>query len=162
LRFGLGHAAVLGALAAVAALSGWLVPPAWEQGADAITGSLLALLGVLTIVRARKLVVHRHDEGWHAHVASSPGHQASLLGGLFALGGVRALTLALAPLLAAGGTPQGALLFVLGFGAGVTLAMLAFGVVFELGSRRWGRRPDLLVGAISVVVGGWWLVASVG
>jgi ABC-type nickel/cobalt efflux system permease component RcnA len=182
-RFGVSHALVLGALAAAAALSGWLVPPAWEQALEAIGGALLVVLGAFVIARALPLVIHRHRHQhqhqhdheravhahWHLHVGD-PEHKkhdhrhAALVGGAFALSGVRAVAVAVAPLLIAGRSLPAAIAYLIAFGAGVTLAMIAFGLLFQAGRRLLGTGArdvtSLIVGAVSAVLGVGWVVAS--
>jgi len=183
LRFGVGHAVVLGGLAAAAALSGFWVPAAWENAAEAVGGALLVLLGALALARALPLVLHRHahahDHGdprepapahphahWHFHLGDRERHRHThlLLGGVFALSGVRALAVVVSPLLLAGRSPESALSFLLGFGAGVTLAMLAFGLVFQTGRRALGEAgchlSAVAVGGASLLLGAWWIWSS--
>jgi ABC-type nickel/cobalt efflux system permease component RcnA len=176
-RFGVGHAATLALFAAIVGTSGWLIPPAWERGAEIMGGALLALLGAAALARGLPVVVHRHAHEhharehehahWHAHVGAPRRHRhvhATVLGGVFALSGARAMAIAVAPLLLAGRSPAGAVTFVLAFGAGVTAAMIAFGLLVHAGQRRAGAgRRDLtsaLVGLVSLTIGACWIAAS--
>jgi hypothetical protein len=174
-RFGVGHALVLGGLAAGSALAGWWIPEAWEQAAEATGGALLVVLGGLALFRALHIVVHRHPHAhdghahdhWHMHLGDPRRHRhghAALWGGLLALSGVRALAIAVSPLLLAGRSLRTALAFLLAFGLGVTLSMIAFGVLFHLGRARLGAGGRHLatmgVGSGSVVLGCWWIWSS--
>lgn len=172
LKFGLGHALALGGLGLAAAASGLLIPESWERNAEVLAGALLIVVGVLAIrARDSRVLLHRHahehdgerHEHWHAHVGEQATthsrhrhpHLATLVGGGFGLSGVRALTLALPPLLVAGHSWVAALAFVLCFGLGVALSMVAFGLVFQLTKRR-------MESAIGAAIGGAWLSAFVG
>jgi nickel/cobalt transporter (NicO) family protein len=171
-RFGVGHAVVLGALGAGAACSGWLVPATWERAAEAAGGALLVVLGLVALVRALPLLVHRHrhahdeedHEHWHLHIGNPARHRhghPALVGGALALSGVRSLAIAVSPLLLAGRSAESALAFVCGFGLGVVSAMMAFGLLFQAGGRLFGRHvASVAIGGASVVLGGWWIWTS--
>lgn len=181
-RFGFGHALALGSLALAAAVFGWLIPEALERSAEAFGGAVLVLLGIVVLVRGRALpLVHRHSHThattaddredhahWHLHLdGSRQGHGhpharlAPWIGGALALSGVRGLALALPPMLIAAGSLWPGLAFVVAFGLGVTLSMAGFGVlVGVLRNATTHRWPDRLIGASSVLLGGWWLWTS--
>jgi hypothetical protein len=96
---------------------------------------------------------------------------AALIGGAFGLSGVRALTLALPPLLIAGRSFGAAVVFVLAFGAGVTAAMVGFGVAFQAARRGllarfagdsaaaglWTARG---IGVVAIAVGLYWVARN--
>jgi ABC-type nickel/cobalt efflux system permease component RcnA len=108
----------------------------------------------------------------HAHTAHRHPHAAMLVGGAFGLSGVRALTLALPPLALAGSSFLNATAFVAAFGVGVTLAMVAFGTLFQLARRQLGRRLGAdaaassawigrAIGAFAVGLGVYWIARNV-
>lgn len=147
LSFGLAHAICLGSLACVAGISGWLLPPALQRGAEILGGGLLVGLGFVVAVRA----------------TSRPARvgTASALGGLFALSGARGLILALPPLLLAGRGIAHAMAYVLAFGVGVAASMVAFGLTFcallKKCHGRAGGWASRAVGLVSIGLGLWWM-----
>ncbi|HAK56177.1 MAG: hypothetical protein QF463_14355 [Vicinamibacterales bacterium] len=182
LRFACGHAILLvvGAMAVVVA--GWQVSSAVERGGEMVGGALLVGLGAagLWAVATGRVYGHAHvhgdplHDGWHLHVGASdrhpgPGahtHLPTILGAVFAISGLRALTL-LAPLGTAG-TATASLLTLLGliavFAAGIMLAMCLFGVVLArvLSSRALvgvGRAAAGLTAVASVGLGCYWLAS---
>jgi nickel/cobalt transporter (NicO) family protein len=172
-RFGIGHALVLGILGAVSALSGWLIPEPWERAAEAAGGALLVVLGSLALLRAIPLIVHRHAHThqreeehahWHLHAGDPSRHHhahPAMVGGALALSGVRSLAMTVSPLLLAGRSPQSALAFVLAFGLGVVVSMMAFGLLFLAGRRHLGNHITAVgAGGASLLVGAWWLWTS--
>jgi nickel/cobalt transporter (NicO) family protein len=176
-RFGLGHAIVLGALGAVSAVSGWLVPEAWERGAEAAGGLLLVALGAAALLRSVPLILHRHThahepaeehgdghEHWHLHVGDPSHHRhahPAMIGGALALSGVRSLAITVSPLLLAGRSLASALAFVIAFGLGIVASMMAFGLVFQAGRRHIGDHVSAVgIGGVSVLVGTWWIWSS--
>lgn len=157
LRFALGHALVLAA-AGLAAYSGrTLLPPEWEQRLDVTFAALLLASGVALLagLALGKLDLHAHEHAHggerhqhlHLHFFARPAHRhghgkfAVLLGAVFALGGARAL-LAVVPM-AVAETLAASLLRLAVFGAGIVLAMVAYG--FAAGRMlRWAERRPLL------------------
>lgn len=160
-QFGLGHAAALGVFGLAAGASGLLIPEAWERAAEVFAGLLLLVVGALALTRRdAQFVVHSHPHDhehahgaaphahWHTHLGGAAlfrqhesrhphahPHLAAIVGGAFGLSGVRALTLALPPLILAAHSVASALTFVVAFGAGVTASMVAFGLVFQTARR---------------------------
>jgi cytochrome c biogenesis protein CcdA len=183
LRFGLSHALALGSIAAVATSAGWLIPSSWESAAEVAGGVVLVVLGVLGLRRANlHLLVHRHThehgrnhhEHWHLHVnhrgkEHQHMHLATVVGGTFALSGVRALALALPPLLLAGKAWWAGAAFVVCFGIGVTASMAVVGLALRAvlsrpsGGTRWdaARTIRVAIAAGSTVLGAWWIWANV-
>lgn len=116
---------------------------------------------------------HRAEAAAHAHTEPHRHpHAAMLVGGAFGLSGVRALTLALPPLAIAGHSFLNAAAFVAAFGVGVTVAMVAFGTLFQLARRRLGRRLGgdaavssawiaRAIGAFAVALGVYWIARNV-
>jgi cytochrome c biogenesis protein CcdA len=183
LRFGLGHALALGGLTGAAVSAGWLIPASWERAAEIGGGILLIVLGLLAMRRSGlEVVVHRHPhqheggghEHWHAHVGRNPRshrhpHVATIIGGAFALSGVRALVLMLPATIVAGESWWTAVLFIGCFGLGVMGAMTAFGIAFRallrLGKseRRHAERwMSVAIGLSSAVLGAWWIWTRAG
>jgi cytochrome c biogenesis protein CcdA len=179
-RFGVGHAIVLGALGAASVLTGWLIPTAWERAAEAAGGALLVVLGAIALLRSVPVVIHRHahtheeradeddeahaHEHWHLHAGDPARHRhahPAVIGGALAMSGVRSLVLTLSPLLLAGRSPVSAFAFVLSFGLGVVASMIAFGLLFHVGRRQFSQEiTGMAVGGGSLLLGTWWLWSS--
>ena len=141
-------------------LLGWQIPELVERTGEIVGGVLLILMGAFTlwVVAAERLYGHTHRAGWrnwHVHFGrrdrhpAPPAHsgRAGLLGAVFAVSGLRALTL-LGPELSPGGATASlvTLLYLVGvFAVGILLSMSLFGIVLSrvLGSRGDGgrRRP---------------------
>ncbi len=96
-------------------LLGWQIPELVERTGEIVGGVLLILMGAFTlwVVAAERLYGHTHRAGWlnwHVHFGrrdrhpAPPAHssRAGLLGAVFAVSGLRALTL-LGPELSPGG-----------------------------------------------------------
>ncbi len=184
LRWGLGHAlgALLLGVAAVAARDAlpWGGLSAWAERA---IGALLVLLGLWTLRRASRAVVHVHEHDHdgerhgHAHLHVTAAHAPALTGrphrhhhaafgigllhGLAGFGHLWSAVPALAlPRLAA-------VAYLTGYGGGTILAMSAFSaLVGRLGARteRAGTRMFRALaggaGTLAVCVGLWWLAAG--
>jgi len=180
-RFGAGHAGLLAAGAAASFALGFVIPEAFERGAEIFGGSVVALLGAAAVVEALGLRVHRHAHGEsedHAHLhlhvgrdhvhARGHGHRhgATLVGALLAVSGLRGLLLLLP--VAASRSPAVLGGAVLAFGAGVVLSMIAAALAGagavrlggRFGLRIGGRWATGLVGAASFSVGVAWCVAA--
>jgi len=153
LRFAAGHAVGLVGLAVLATFAGVLIAPAWERAAETAGGLLVVALGVVLVWRGDlEPLLHRHPHGGHAHshgghvhshdAASHDdvGHRAALtVGGALAVGGVRALTIALPPLLIASHSWLSAVGFVSAFAVGIALSMVGFGLLFGTAQTRLSR-----------------------
>ncbi len=197
-QFGLGHAAALGIFGLAAGASGLLIPESWERAAEVLAGVLLLAVGVLALTRRdAQFVVHSHahdharaDDGhphahWHTHMGGAAlfrqheprhphrhPHLAAIVGGAFGLSGVRALTLALPPLILAAHSLASALVFVVAFGLGVTIAMVGFGFVFQTARRgllsRFAGDPAIAsawvarsIGVLAIGLGIYWVARNI-
>lgn len=177
-RFAIGHALVLLLGAGLVLLLGWQIPELVERTGEIVGGVLLILMGAFTlwVVAADRLYGHAHPVGWmhwHLHLGRRDRHPApaahssaaGLLGAVFAVSGLRALTL-LAPELTAG-TATGSLLtllYLVGvFAVGILLSMSLFGIVLArvLGSAAIaasvGRGAALVTAVASIGLGVYWI-----
>jgi hypothetical protein len=176
-RFAIGHAVLLTAGASAVVLLGWSIPSLVERAGEMIGGALLIVLGSAGIWLAltRRVYAHAHGHGtgarshWHFHLGrrdrhpqSAPhGHIPGLLGAVFAVSGLRALTLML-PLDAHAMTVL--LPAILLFAIGILTSMTLFGVVLSgvlgtSGVARIGRSAAAATGLASIGLGMYWLVA---
>jgi ABC-type nickel/cobalt efflux system permease component RcnA len=161
LRFAAGHAVGLVGLAVLATCAGVLVAPAWERAAETAGGLLVVSLGAVLLWRGDlEPLLHRHPHGLHFHAhpgghfhthnrspgpvpQDGAGQRAALtVGGALAVGGVRALTIALPPLLIAAHSWWAAVGFVTAFATGIAFSMVGFGLLFGTARARLARRPD--------------------
>ena len=186
-RFALGHALLLFVGAAAVLVLGWQIPEIVEQSGERVGGVLLIGMGLFTlwVVASQRLYGHSHEHGHHAAHASadhvhwhfhfgrrdahpSPqahSHGAGVLGAVFAVSGLRALTL-LAPALHGQDTPSlmTLLYLVLIFAVGILLSMSLFGIVLSrvLGFpwivRTVGRGAAALTAIASIALGGYWIL----
>jgi hypothetical protein len=180
LGFAFGHALVLATGAALALAFGLALPAAVESGAERLGGVLLIVLGALglwTIASGRAYGhVHRESDGrrrWHLHlglpVRHPPhGHAHSpvpaVMGGVFAVSSLRALTL-LEPFGPGALTlaVPAILLLVALFGLGILVSMSLFGVLLarllSLGVvERIGQAAGASVAIASIGLGTWWTI----
>lgn len=179
LRFAIGHALVLLVGAGAVLLLGWQIPEVVERTGELIGGVLLIVMGAFTlwVVASDRLYGHSHGGGWmnwHVHFGRRDSHPASgthsrgagLLGAVFAVSGLRALTL-LAPELAPGATGSlTTLLYLVGvFAVGILLSMSLFGIILArvLGSPKVaavvGRGAALVTAVASIGLGAYWVIA---
>ena len=178
-RFALGHALLLLIGAGAVLLLGWQIPELVERTGELVGGVLLILMGAFTlwVVAADRLYGHAHPPGWlhwHLHLGRRERHpaphahtaSAGLLGAVFAVSGLRALTL-LAPELSPGGAAGSllTLLYLVGvFAIGILLSMSLFGIVLArvLGARvvvkAVGRGAALITALASIALGTYWVV----
>lgn len=140
LRFALGHAAMLGGVAAVCLLAGVGLSEAFERWAEVFGGGVLLALAVAALLFPNSLrhghphlPGHTHEP--HAHIHE---HVSTAAGALMALSGVRALLLALPPLLVGGSMSLAAWTYLPGFALGILLGMGAVGLLFAEGISRMG------------------------
>ena len=177
-RFALGHAMVLLVGAGGVLLLGWQIPELVERTGEMVGGVLLILMGAFTlwVVAAERLYGHTHRAGWlnwHVHFGrrdrhpAPPAHssRAGLLGAVFAVSGLRALTL-LGPELSPGGATASllTLLYLVSvFAMGILLSMSLFGIVLSrmLGSQVMaaavGRGAALVTAVASIALGVYWV-----
>jgi nickel/cobalt exporter len=177
-RFALGHALLLLVGAGAVLLLGWQIPELVERAGEIVGGLLLILMGAFTlwVVAAERLYGHTHRAGWlnwHVHFGrrdrhpSPPAHssRAGLLGAVFAVSGLRALTL-LGPELSPGGATTSllTLLYLVGvFALGILVSMSLFGIVLSrlLGSEAMaaavGRGAALVTAVASIALGVYWV-----
>jgi nickel/cobalt transporter (NicO) family protein len=186
-EFALGHALLLLVGAVLVLVVGWQIPALVEQAGEVIGGALLIALGVLTIVVARgsRFYGHTHEHGepghshWHVHFGH-PGrhtpdrhsHLPGVLGAVFAISGLRALTM-MAPFeISAGDGLGGSLMMVVWlvaiFGVGIVVSMSIFGIVLSrvIGSLRLVRAVGvaalIVTACASVGLGVYWIASAVG
>ena len=177
-RFALGHALVLLVGAGAVLVLGWQIPELVERAGEIVGGMLLILMGAFTlwVVAAERLYGHTHRAGWlnwHVHFGrrdrhpAPPAHssRAGLLGAVFAVRGLRALTL-LGPELSPGGAAASllTLLYLVGvFALGILVSMSLFGIVLSrlLGSEAMaaavGRGAALVTAVASIALGVYWV-----
>jgi putative Mn2+ efflux pump MntP len=183
-EFALGHALLLLAGSAAVVLLGWQIPVLVERAGEVVGGVLLILLGAfsLWVAFSQRLYGHTHAHGdpahvhWHLHLghpsrhARNAGHShvPGVLGAVFAVSGLRALTM-MAPF---GSAPDGGvtasmttLLYLIAvFAVGILISMSLFGIVLSrvLGSvwlaRRMGRGAAVLTAVASMALGVYWIV----
>lgn len=159
LRFAVGHAVALAAIAGVCLLTGVVLSEAFERWAE--IGSGLVLIGLA----AAALLYPSAFEHGHPHLgAHGPSHRHGLplaTGALMAVSGVRALTLALPPLLLGGGLGISAAVYLPAFAVGVLAGMSAFGLAVGEGLHRAGAARALRLrqaaAALSALVGVLWI-----
>jgi len=182
--FAAGHAVLLTIGSALVIVAGWTIPILVERAGEIAGGCLLIALGVaaLWMAATQRIYGHRHlhdslftDGGhshWHLHVGSRDhhplpqrhSHVPTLVGGVFAVSGLRALTL-LAPF--GGDATQASLVTLVGliavFAVGILLSMSLFGIVLArtLGTPRIaagaGHAAAVLTATASVVLGAYWV-----
>jgi len=173
--WGIGHTSALLAAGAVVMAFKLQISPEFERGVETVVAAVLVLLGADVLRRAFGAVTlhrhpHVHGEGGHSHVHVHLGDVAThrhvhslreappplllgLLHGLAGSGALVVLVMATMP------SPGAALLYILVFGIGSTVGMLALsgliGLPFALagGSRAVGPPLQALVGAASIVIG---------
>jgi hypothetical protein len=177
LRFAVGHALVLLVGAGAVLVLGWQIPEVVERTGELVGGMLLILMGAFTlwVVASERLYGHSHGAGWadwHVHFGRREAHPesvahsggAGLLGAVFAVSGLRALTL-LAPELAPGAAGSlTTLVYLVGvFAVGILLSMSLFGIVLSrvLGSPAIaavvGRGAALVTAVASIGLGVYWI-----
>ena len=181
-RFAIGHAIVLLIGAGGVLLVGWQIPELVERTGEMVGGALLVLMGAFTlwVVAADRLYGHTHRQGWmdwHVHFGRRADHPAAhahhagagLLGAVFAVSGLRALTLLAPELSSAVAAPSlMTLLYLVGvFAVGILLSMSLFGIVLArvLGSvaasAAVGRTAALVTAVASIGLGAYWLSTAV-
>ncbi len=156
LRFAVGHAIVLGGMAAVCLLLGAGLSEAFERWAEIGGGLILVALSVAALLFPNALRhghphVHLGEVGQHTHLRAAVPLAA---GALMAFSGVRSILLALPPLLVGGTHSPLAWSYVPGFALGVMAGMSAVGLLFAEGVHRLGERASGWVQRGSAVMAG--------
>jgi nickel/cobalt transporter (NicO) family protein len=181
-RFALGHALLLALGTTLVLVLGWNIPLMVERAGEMIGGLILVALGavVMWMGLTRRLYVHSHPHAhlpnhtehshWHVHLGRQhqhpvpAGHSAvpGILGGVFAVSGLRALTL-LAPFETVRTSMPGLLTLVVVFALGILLSMSIFGVVLARAMKsprvtaRVAEAAGLTTAVASVVLGLYWI-----
>ena len=170
-RFALGHALLLGLGAGAIVAIGWAIPPYVERGGEMLGGSLLIVMGLMTlrVGRIAHLSHPAHPPSRFALRRASSAHHShlpTLIGAAFAISSLRALAM-LTPFgdnLAA--APLSQLLALIGvFAAGILASMLLFGVALAgllstHALQRVGHAAGALVGVSSILLGTAWLATA--
>jgi cytochrome c biogenesis protein CcdA len=179
--WGLGHAASLVALGTVLVALGAALPEAVARAFELAIGLILIALGidVLRRLRRSRIHVHVHEHGGerhlhaHAHEQRSDEHQHShrsplwyrslAIGGVHGLAGSAAVTVLALP----AGSIGRALLYLLVFGAGTVLGMMALTLAVSWPlkfSAQWNSRAwialQCLLSVIDLALGTWIVVQS--
>ncbi len=182
LGFALGHALLLLVGSVAVVLLGWQIPVLLERTGEVVGGILLIALGAfsLWVAVSRQLYGHTHTHGqpghthWHLHFgrrsrhgSGDHSHVPGILGAVFAVSGLRALTM-MAPF---GDTVTGGmaasmltLLYLIAvFAVGIIISMSLFGVVLSrvVGSlwlaRHVGRGTAVATAFASIGLGIYWI-----
>src|SRR3954471_6481865 len=185
LGFALGHALLLLVGSVAVVLLGWQIPVLLERTGEVVGGVLLIGLGAfsLWVAFSQQLYGHSHAHGdprhahWHVHLGRKSRHAAGdhshvpgVLGAVFAVSGLRALTM-MAPF---GDRVTGSLaasvftlLYLIAvFAVGIVISMSLFGVVLSrvLGSvwlaKHVGRGAAVLTALASIGLGLYWIVVT--
>jgi len=139
LSFAWGHTLVLGALAGACLALGFGLSEAFERWAERLGGFVLVALALSALLFPGTLQHGHPTLPHHGH-----DHRHSRLGGvagaLMAVSGVRALALALPPLLVGGALHLAGWVYLPAFGAGVFLSMAGVGLAVSTGTRRLSLR----------------------
>jgi hypothetical protein len=178
--FAVGHAVLLAAGSTLVILAGWTIPVLVERAGEIAGGCILMALGLagLWMAFTERVYGHAHPHGaalhthWHLHVGSRDhhppphhhSHLPTLVGGVFAISGLRALTL-LTPFGSA--ATQASFLMMIGliliFALGILLSMSLFGIVLArtLGTPRIaavaGHLAATVTAVASVALGAYWV-----
>jgi hypothetical protein len=141
LRFALGHAAMLGGIAALCLLAGVGLSETFERWAEVFGGTVLLALAVAALLFPNSLAHgHPHLPG-HSREPHEHVHTVSTAAGAFmAVSGVRSLLLALPPLLVGGSMSLAAWTYLPGFALGILVGMGAVGLLFAEGLSRLNAR----------------------
>jgi nickel/cobalt exporter len=182
LSFAFGHAMLLAAGTTLVVIAGWTIPILVDRVGEIAGGCILIALGLagLWMAVTRRFYGHVHPQTsalasglparWHLHLGSGKhdpqSHRHSplpaLLGAVFAISGLRAVTL-LTPLGAHSGSFVALLGLILIFAIGILLSMSLFGIVLagSLGAPRvaaWaGQATAVITSAGSVGLGAFWV-----
>ena len=181
-QFAVGHALVLALGAGTLIVLGWSLPLVVERGGEILGGVLLVTFGVLGlwVVGAGRLYGHTHRHGdepvahWHLHVGrkdhhplpSAHSHIPTIVGAVFAISSLRALTM-LAPF---GGRADsaslgGLLVLIAVFAVGILISMSLFGVAFArlmsaAIAARLGQAAAIVMAIASIGLGLFWMFTT--
>ena len=181
-RFALGHALLLALGTTLVLIVGWNIPVIIERAGELLGGIILVGLGAIGLWMGwtRRLYVHSHSHAhvpghpahshWHFHLGRQhrhpvpAGHSAlpGILGGVFAISGLRALTL-LTPFETVRTSLPGLLVLVLVFAAGILLSMSVFGVALARAMKsphvtaRVAETAALTTAVASITLGLYWI-----
>jgi nickel/cobalt transporter (NicO) family protein len=165
LRFAIGHAAVLGAVATFCLMAGVGLSETFERWAEIFGGAVLVALAVAALLFPNVLRHgHPHLPG-HTHEPHSHMHDqvSTAAGALMAFSGVRGLLLALPPLLVGGSMQSAGWTYLPGFAFGILVGMGAVGLVFAEGLARMGsvlaERLQRVVAVGSAALGLFWIAS---
>jgi hypothetical protein len=175
-RFAAAHALLLAAGAGAVLVLGWNIPVLVERAGEFAGGVILIVLGGMGVWLAatRRIYVHTHEHGapphahWHVHVGRRErhphpfghAHVPGVVGAVFAVGGLRALTL----MLPFGDRSFAVLLPLIGiFAVGILSSMSLFGIVLAralgtAGTARVGRVAGVATSVASVGLGVYWVL----
>jgi hypothetical protein len=179
--FAFGHAMLLAAGTTLVVIAGWTIPILVERTGEVAGGCILIALGLagLWMAMTRRLYGHAHPSSglasalparWHLHIGSTKhdpashrhSHVPAMLGAVFAISGLRTVTL-LTPLGGHDGSFVALLGLILIFSLGILLSMSLFGIVLAgtLGAPRvaaWATQAAAVVTAAgSVGLGAFWV-----
>ncbi|MFP2960378.1 hypothetical protein ACLEPN_21790 [Myxococcus sp. 1LA] len=145
-RFALGHAAMLGGIAALCILAGVGLSETFERWAEIFGGAVLVALAVAALLFPNSLghghphlPGHTQEPHQHVHTVSTTA------GALMAVSGVRSLLLALPPLLVGGSMSVAAWMYLPGFALGILVGMGVVGLIFAEGIARLNAQITLWV-----------------
>ncbi len=166
-RFAVGHAVALGALAAVCLLAGMTLSERFERYAELLGGGVLvgvALAALFFPGALRHGHPHLPGHGADHHHPPHGAPVAGAAGALMAISGVRSLLLALPPLMVGGRFASAAWTYLPGFALGVLLSMSAVGLALASSlaraPERLARWLDKGVAVASGALGVYWIVAQ--
>ncbi|MCP3139406.1 hypothetical protein [Pyxidicoccus xibeiensis] len=141
LRFALGHAAMLGGIAALCLLAGVGLSETFERWAEVFGGIILVALAVTALLFPNSLghghphlPGHNREPHQHVHTVSTAA------GALMAISGVRSLILAVPALLVGGSMSLASWTYLPGFALGILVGMGAVGLLFAEGLSRLNQR----------------------
>ena len=170
LRFALGHMGILLALGALAIYFNVVIPEGFEKWTEVLGGGLLVLLGawlLLDLAMGRVGEVHLHPHLHGRDPRHEHSHTAAVLGGLFAVSGLRSLVL-MVPIAVAQSSVLLSAAYILVFGAGLVLSMSVYAYLV---SRVYGlarghdavfKGTTAVTGLAGIALGVLWMVNRLG
>ncbi len=162
IRFAVGHAVVLGALASVCLLLGFGISETFERWSEIFGGAVLVGVAATALFFPGALAHgHPHLPGHDHH--HTHARVSTAAGALMAISGARSLLLALPPLMVGGAFSLSAWVYLPGFALGVLVSMGAVGLLVAEGMSRMhhaiAARLQRVVAAASGVVGLVWIAS---